>query len=483
MCMLAERGSPSASSRRPSTKPSEQRFSTMLSELTAPTRIAPTVKFECCEDEEAEKGRHGRCKIKADFAGFCNSTHNRESLCPIACGVCKWCPPIAPDVQMHAEPTFGWQRRESADVQLHRALTREAKSKEEVRAAIASIRTLLARLEDQSASDDARGPLGRGWPGGSRSGVCVVGVMRGKREFGPGHVLGAALRRNREAYCQRCGYRCVLMGEEFAIGGRPAGWDKISLLKAAFNPAVGNCTAVLWMDADVVVMRPVKVEPLTARAAVAATTDYYGFNTGVMLVRRSAAARRLLHKAWRQQAFVENLLGAEQSAIRYVYQHHPELRRNTTIYDNLVRYENSGNPVAFAKLNKSEKMLTPFYHAAGCAMRQHPRSCAQLLLQRTDEAMSSWERTFNMDEAGSDAANSPDSSCVAYDDELSKPRAMKLQDANIPYGQGRDIVKHSTEVSVQRERVAVEAIELHACRVALRSDACRAARLAVVRRR
>ena len=473
---------------------SGQRLSAVLSQLTAPKMIALTavaprhnapqirraVKLECCEDDEAEKGRHGRCKIKASFAGFCNSTHNKESLCPIACGVCKWCPPIAPDVQMHAEPTFGWQRRDSTEVLLHRALTREAKSKEEVRAAIASIRMQLARLEERSAPDDARGLLGRGWPGGSRSGVCVVGVMRGKREFGPGHVLGAALRRNREAYCQRCGYRCVLMGEEFAIGGRPAGWDKFNLLRAAFNPAVGNCTAVLWMDADVVVMRPIKVEPLASRAAIAATTDYYGFNTGVMLVRRSAAARRLLHKAWRQQAFVDNLLGAEQSAIRYVYQHHPELRRNTTIYDNLVRYENSGNPVAFAKLNQTEKLLTPFYHAAGCAMRQHPRSCAQLLLQRTDEAMRSWERTFDMDavEASSDDAKSPDPSCVAYEDELSKPRAMKLPDANIPYGQGRDIVKHRTEVSVQRERAAVEAIELHACRVALRSDACRVARLA-----
>ena len=285
--------------------------------------------------------------------------------------------------------------------------------------------------------------------------VCVVSIMRGA-SYRDGPYPGAALRANKVAYCKRCGYRCILLEDEYATDRSP-GWDKLLALRDALRT---NCSLALWADADVVVLRPVQLAPLAARTPIAATKDYYGFNTGLMLLARSPQADRLLRISWEQRAFVPNHLGAEQSAVRYALHLEPSFRSRTTIYMNLVRYPAQLSMSAKLKWNRTLRLASPFFHTAGCSMSNKAGTCADWLRYQLELAQRNWE-------------GQPSVGCLAMGDDQMLPRPLKGSDSFIPFGQGRDVVINS-EDATKNERAAVDRVEKRACEYAGRQEVCAA---------
>ena len=301
--------------------------------------------------------------------------------------------------------------------------------------------------------------------------------MRGSA-YWDGPYPGADLLRNKRAYCAACGYKCVLYRDEWASSGRSPGWDKIRALRAALGRD-GGCSLALWLDADVVVMWPVALPPLTVSTPIAATKDYFGFNTGVMLLERSPSVNMLLKAAWGMTEFVPNKLGAEQSAVRYaLYLHSDTLRKQVTIYQNLVRYPAGFAMTARQKWNKTARDAAPIYHAAGCAMNQQPATCAEWLRAQLEIARTNWQgeherasgrRLSRLEHHGRRRQNgggaetrSGGGSCRVLDSELTLPRKLKGSDSFIPYGQGRDIVVNTSEAA-HLERMALQRIEQRLC--------------------
>ena len=289
----------------------------------------------------------------------------------------------------------------------------------------------------------------------SSSSVCVVSIIRNNSYHGDYPV--AELQENKEAYCRRCGYRCLIFHNQYATD-RSAGWDKLLALQDALS---SQCSLALWLDADVVVLRPVRLAPL-ARTPISATKDFHGFNTGVMLLSRAKPTDVLLRTAWNQTAFVPNRLGAEQSAVRYTFHTHKGLREATTIYGNLVRYPIQLAVSAAVKWNITKRLAAPLFHTAGCSMAQRSRTCAGWLRHQLKMARLNWQQESSGEEQ----------KCLAFGDDVSLPRKMKKSDLFIPFGQGRDVVMATDPDALTQERAAVDAIERRACEFSRRADFC-----------
>ena len=79
--------------------------------------------------------------------------------------------------------------------------------------------------------------------------------MRGST-YHDGPYPGRALLRNKAAFCAVCGYRCILLRDEYASDRSP-GWDKLRALadvlhgRGVAGGAASNCSLMLWLDADV----------------------------------------------------------------------------------------------------------------------------------------------------------------------------------------------------------------------------------------
>ena len=185
---------------------------------------------------------------------------------------------------------------------------------------------------------------------GANSTTCVVNVAVGKQYEG----LQDQLAHNKRMLCETCGYRCFLHSK--ALSGRPAAWDKILALQRAFSR---GCELCMWMDADVVVRRPLALQPLVT-ADIIAMHDFNGLNTGVMLLRRSSSVDELLARSWNATQFL-NAMWWEQRAIRYVLDLSPHLRGNASLLTKLVAYPFHVDAEA------------PFFHAAGCEPKPHWR--------------------------------------------------------------------------------------------------------------
>ena len=286
------------------------------------------------------------------------------------------------------------------------------------------------------------------------SSVCVVSLMR-NGSYDDSYPRTALLR-NKLAYCQRCGYRCYLLNDHY-MSSRSPGWDKLLALRDVLEK---ECSVALWLDADVVVLRPFRMEPL-ARTPISATKDFYGFNTGVMLLSKSEAASKLLRAAWEQTEFVPNRLGAEQSAVRYVLHTNADLKEATTIYGNLVRYPVQLAVSARVKWNITLRLAAPLFHTAGCSMTQKSSTCSTWLQHQLSMAQKNWEGQPDMG-----------GKCVTLDVGDALPRKPKTSDNFIPFGQGRDVLLKS-EDATRQELVAVRRIERKACLFALRKDMCK----------
>ena len=267
---------------------------------------------------------------------------------------------------------------------------------------------------------------------------------------------GPELQRNKLAYCQLCGYRCILLRNEYATQRSP-GWDKLLALRDALRT---KCSVTLWLDADAVVLRPMLIEPL-ATIPISVTRDHSGLNTGVMLLQRSLEVERLLTLAWNQTQFIPNRLGAEQSGVRNILYMHKGLMKSLAVYMNLVRY--SYGQSSTQKWNRTYREAAPIYHAAGCAMHERPTTCGKWLRTYLATAQSQWEGRPRGEVA-----------CRPIDKALLTPRRPRLGDVYIPYGQGRDIVVGTAEAA-RKERAAVQAIERRACDVAGKTEVCASA--------
>jgi hypothetical protein len=117
--------------------------------------------------------------------------------------------------------------------------------------------------------------------------VAVLTVADSFLEANPAQRLRARLARNRQAFCERWNYTC-LMPDALPNQPFPAAWSKLDLAEEA----LAAHEFVLVVDADAVVMRT-DIDIGVALAAMAAaghslaiTADSNNLNSGVFVVRR-----------------------------------------------------------------------------------------------------------------------------------------------------------------------------------------------------
>lgn len=102
-----------------------------------------------------------------------------------------------------------------------------------------------------------------------------------------------------ELYAARHGYDLDLRTELLAAD-RPASWSKVLLVRELLE----RYRTVFWVDADAAIVDPARdvTDELAPRAFLGLVAHRYGGqqipNCGVMVVRRSRAARRLLDRMW-----------------------------------------------------------------------------------------------------------------------------------------------------------------------------------------
>ncbi len=198
-------------------------------------------------------------------------------------------------------------------------------------------------------------------------GTCVVSTATGIKYDGS-QPAGAALLRNKRQFCEACGYRCLLSTAGNHATSRPAKWDKL----VAVHDALRSCSVVLHVDADVVIRRSFRIEPL-ARTWMTVSRDYDGLNSGVLLVRRSRQVRELLDFAWRQTSF-NTSFSAEQNALRLglrrTYSASSRSRISlVSVLEGLVEFPFYKSPL-LSKLGRDLNQTAPLYHTAGCTANQ-----------------------------------------------------------------------------------------------------------------
>jgi hypothetical protein len=115
--------------------------------------------------------------------------------------------------------------------------------------------------------------------------VAVLTVADSFLEANPTRRLRARLARNRQAFCERWNYTCLLLD---ALPPFPAAWSKLDLAEEA----LATHEFVLVVDADAVVMRTdvdigvALAEMAAAGHSLAITADSNNLNSGVFVVRR-----------------------------------------------------------------------------------------------------------------------------------------------------------------------------------------------------
>ena len=236
---------------------------------------------------------------------------------------------------------------------------------------------LMRRRASLSAAPASATELGIG-----NMDACVVTTATGAKYDGS-QPVGAALLRNKEQFCKACGYRCLLSTAGNHATSRPAKWDKL----IAVHDALRSCSVVMHVDADVVIRRPFRIEPL-ARTWLTASRDFDGLNSGVLLVRRTRQVRELFDFAWRQTSF-NTSFSAEQNAIRLALRRPysaPSRSRLSlvTILEGLVEFPFYKSPL-LSKMGREVNHTSPLYHTAGCTANQGrigSGMCDDLLLKQ-----------------------------------------------------------------------------------------------------
>ena len=217
--------------------------------------------------------------------------------------------------------------------------------------------------------------------------VCLISIATGAYNHNASD--GAALLRNKQDYCQACGYRCLINTDGAYTTARPHKWDKLLML----HDAMRVCSIVMYVDADVVFRSAFQLPPLT-RSWLVGSKDFVGFNTGVLLLVRSAQARTFLPRAW-NHSFFNRSFSAEQNAVRLTLRRPFVERRErddrVTVFENLVSYQLHHSAFG-TKVQQDTNFTAPLYHSAGCAasagiksigpMESRMHKCQQMLLHQ-----------------------------------------------------------------------------------------------------
>ena len=219
--------------------------------------------------------------------------------------------------------------------------------------------------------------------------ICVVSSSRGKKF----QQISTLLDQNKQEYCNACGYKCILTNETAHAPGRRPEWDKIPLLQQVLrdssspevlptvSPVLQNsCDVAIFMDADMVIIRPFMVPSLSEQFLVAAkdaqgtllsfphyssylfdpcddrvcrACGHPGMNVGMMVLKAGEQSRQLLAETFARTEFVDSLQ-CEQKALRQSLILRDEtFRSQVQLFTGVVSYS-------------LRQDLLPIYHAAGC---------------------------------------------------------------------------------------------------------------------
>ena len=189
---------------------------------------------------------------------------------------------------------------------------------------------------------------------------CVVSAVRGSA-YAP---VAAEITANKKHFCAACGFRCLLSTQPQSHD-RPPAWDKIPLMLEALQ----QCTVAMWVDADVVFLRPFVLPP--PRVPLTFMADANGLNTGVMLL--TAGAEPFLRAVWEKVEWTNHSTW-EQQAVRDVLLHDNASRSVAAVWNSLVWYGR------LALQHTAVQKATPLYHAAGCfSSRSKYQPCYAML--------------------------------------------------------------------------------------------------------
>jgi hypothetical protein len=144
-------------------------------------------------------------------------------------------------------------------------------------------------------------------------------------------AIGDLSRANKDAYCQRHGYRFVCRTDGFDPT-RAASWSKVRFLLEELPRA----DWVFWSDADALVMN--STVPLTRFVqdsvdVVFSGDPYHGINCGHILVRNTPWSLGCLERVWNRTEFLDHPFW-ENAAVIQMYAEDAEVRRHTVVVPN-----------------------------------------------------------------------------------------------------------------------------------------------------
>eukprot|EP00966_Prymnesium_polylepis_P275938 6375511-Prymnesium_polylepis.2 len=110
---------------------------------------------------------------------------------------------------------------------------------------------------------------------------------------------------NKQEYCDVMGYQLLMQNKRMSPDRR-AEWDKIlALHTVAFDSAAG-CEWVVWVDSDVVFMRPSALLPAellqSDATSIGFTVAATGLCNGVQAIRTNSLGKRFLVDVWDEHA-------------------------------------------------------------------------------------------------------------------------------------------------------------------------------------
>lgn len=109
-----------------------------------------------------------------------------------------------------------------------------------------------------------------------------------------------------EDYAQRHDYEVVLETKVVGLGARPVSWAKLALIRDLLD----EHEVVVWIDADAVIVDPTDDIARPGRAPIDLVSHRVDGadvpNAGVMVVRRSPAAVRLIERVWERTEYLHH---------------------------------------------------------------------------------------------------------------------------------------------------------------------------------
>lgn len=175
--------------------------------------------------------------------------------------------------------------------------------------------------------------------------TCVVSVIAGPKFS----TFSKRLINNKQNYCAQMGFKCHIFNNSLLTDNRPLAWQKVYAIDTVLH--MDDCSRLLWLDGDAIVMQPVNLPETTRNIAL--TKDHNGINTGVMIIKNTEWSDRFFHRVANTTTF-NNHPWWEQAAILHFIQ----TERKTGKHIEYIPQE---------IYNSYDINRTPFiYHTVGC---------------------------------------------------------------------------------------------------------------------